>query len=650
MTTTSTAARRATWSTSCASSRPPPAWCRRTARSWSSASATRSATGAYACCRLTAAACTRPGAWPCRARIRDRFGLESDAIWSDDGIIVHLPDADEPPGTDLVMVEPDELEDLVVGELGGSALFGARFRENAARSLLIPRAYPGRRTPLWQQRLKAQTLLEVARRYGQFPVVLETYRECLRDVLDLPGLAELLRALHRRELSLVEVETQTASPFASSLLFDYVATYMYEGDTPNAERRAAALSLDRDLLRELLGQEELRELIDPDALDKVEADLQHRSAQTRAGNRDALHDVLRHVGDLTDAQVGERVLEGVDAARHAGRAGARAARDPSARGRRGALDRRLRTPACIATRWPWCPPAGLPDAFLAAEPDPLAPPGAPPRRTPTGPSPPPSFATRYGIDPTAVLRELEKRGQPGARRAAPRWQRARMVRSRGAAPPASRLAGRAAQGDRTRRPARAGRLPALLAGSRPSPGSRGGHRPPAGGAGAAAGPGPARRRLGARHPAPAHRRLLPNLDGPAVRQRGAGLGGRRRAGAPLRTRGALLPRGPGHAGRASVQGRAAERGGARPFAGPPACGRLLLHRPAGGRRAVAGGAAGGAVGPGVGGRDDQRRVRAPARAAPDAGPGPGGRAPTVAAGASPPGAAAPRPRCRGGGR
>ena len=121
------------------------------------------------------------------ARIREQYGLESDAIWSDDGIIVHLPDADEPPGAELVLIEPDELEDLVVGELGGSALFGARFRENAGRALLIPRAYPGRRTPLWQQRLKSQTLLEVAKRYAQFPIVLETYRECLRDVLDVPG-------------------------------------------------------------------------------------------------------------------------------------------------------------------------------------------------------------------------------------------------------------------------------------------------------------------------------------------------------------------------------------------------------------------------------------------------------------------------------
>ena len=240
------------------------------------------------------------------ARIREQFGLESDAIWSDDGIIVHLPDADEPPGAELVMIEPDELEDLVVGELGGSALFGARFRENAGRALLIPRAYPGRRTPLWQQRLKSQSLLEVAKRYGQFPIVLETYRECLRDVLDVPGLHELLRSLHSRELSLVEVETPTASPFASSLLFDYVATYMYEGDTPNAERRAAALALDRDLLRELLGQEELRELIDPAALEQVEADLQRLSERTRADSVDALHDVLRRVGDLTDDEVRAR--------------------------------------------------------------------------------------------------------------------------------------------------------------------------------------------------------------------------------------------------------------------------------------------------------------------------------------------------------
>src|ERR1700729_3436846 len=255
-----------------------------------------------------------PAAWALAlsARIRDQVGLESDAIYSDDGIIIHLPDAEEPPSADLVLLEPDEIEDLVVAELGGSALFGARFRENAGRALLIPRARPGRRTPLWQQRLKSQSLLEVAKKYGEFPIILEPFRECLRDVLDLPALTQLLTRLQRREISVVEVETATASPFASSLLFDYVATYMYEGDTPNAERRAAALSLDRDLLRELLGQEELRDLIDPGALEQVEDDLQFRSEIARATGRDGLLDVLRRVGDLSEEECRARVVEGLD--------------------------------------------------------------------------------------------------------------------------------------------------------------------------------------------------------------------------------------------------------------------------------------------------------------------------------------------------
>ena len=294
------------------------------------------------------------------ARIRDEYGLESDAIWSDDGIIVHLPDADEPPGAELVLIDPDELEDRVVGELGGSALFGARFRENAGRALLIPRAYPGRRTPLWQQRLKSQTLLEVAKRYAQFPIVLETYRECLRDVLDLPGLQDLLRKLHSRELSIVEVETATASPFASSLLFDYVATYMYEGDTPNAERRAAALALDRELLRELLGQEELRELIDPDALEQVEADLQRLSERTRAESVDALHDVLRRVGELTTEEAAMRVAAG----QRRRAPGSRSSRTSAARSRCGSAASGAgsppRTRGCTATRSAPCRRPGCP--------------------------------------------------------------------------------------------------------------------------------------------------------------------------------------------------------------------------------------------------------------------------------------------------
>ncbi|MGZ6707484.1 MAG: DEAD/DEAH box helicase [Solirubrobacteraceae bacterium] len=342
-------------------------------------------------------------------RIREEYGLESDAIWSDDGIIVHLPDADEPPGAELVLVEPDEVEDAVVAELGSSALFGARFRENAGRALLIPRAYPGRRTPLWQQRLKSQSLLEVAKRYAQFPIILETYRECLRDVLDLPGLQELLRALHAREIGLVEVETATASPFASSLLFDYVATYMYEGDTPNAERRAAALSLDRDLLRELLGQEELRELIDPAALEQVEADLQHRSDRTRAETRDALADVLRRVGDLTTAEAQDRVLAGIEAAPmlEALEGERRAVRLRVGGQQRwvAADDAGLYRDALGAV-----PPSGLPEAFVADVNAPLRKLVARYART-HGPFTTAELRDRYGVDMASVLGEMERDGE-----------------------------------------------------------------------------------------------------------------------------------------------------------------------------------------------------------------------------------------------
>ena len=343
------------------------------------------------------------------ARIRDEHGLESDAIWSDDGIIVHLPDADEPPSADLLLIEPDAIEDMVVAELSSSALFGARFRENAARALLLPRAYPGKRTPLWQQRLKAQSLLEVAKRYGQFPIVLETYRECLQDVFDLPGLYELLRGLHTRELSLVEVETQRASPFASSLLFDYVATYMYEGDTPNAERRAAALSLDRDLLRELLGQEELRDLIDPGALEEVEADLQRVSERTRAANADGLHDVLRALGDLTTDEAQARCLPVVAA----GRILADLEKERRAvRMRIGGEERWIAAEDAGLYRDALgaVPPGGLPATFLEEVEEPLARLARRYART-HGPFTTREVSERYGVDFGPVLRELERAGQ-----------------------------------------------------------------------------------------------------------------------------------------------------------------------------------------------------------------------------------------------
>ena len=348
------------------------------------------------------------------AQMHERFGVEADAIAADDGIVLHLPDLDAdgveslPSASELLLLDPDEVEQAVTGEIGGSALFGSRFRENASRALLIPRAYPGRRTPLWQQRLKAQNLLEVARRYGDFPIVLETYRECLRDVLDVPGLQALLRDLHSREISLVEVETRTASPFASSLLFDYVATYMYEGDTPTAERRAAVLSLDRDLLRELLGQEELRELIDPGALERVEEDLQRRSEMTRATGADELHDVLRRVGELDEEEARERVFDGIDAAALLEQlvGGRRAVRL-----RLGGHERYIAADEAGLYRDALgaAPPGGLPEAFLAPVEDALSQLVARYART-HGPFTSAQVHERYGVDAGPALRELERAG------------------------------------------------------------------------------------------------------------------------------------------------------------------------------------------------------------------------------------------------
>jgi ATP-dependent Lhr-like helicase len=245
-----------------------------------------------------------PWAMAAGARLHDTLGLEAQFIWSDDGIAFHLPDADVPPPTEELVPDPDELEEQVVAQVGQSALFGSRFRENAGRALLIPRRRPGERTPLWQQRLKAQSLLQVARRYPAFPIVLETYRECLQDVFDLPALQQLLRALRSRTIDVVDVETPSASPYSASLLFDYVATYMYEDDTPPAERRAQALSLDRDLLRELLGQEELRDLIDPGALEEVEGYLRGDPRTP-----DLLHDLLRRRGDLRISEFDRTVAD-----------------------------------------------------------------------------------------------------------------------------------------------------------------------------------------------------------------------------------------------------------------------------------------------------------------------------------------------------
>jgi ATP-dependent Lhr-like helicase len=255
----------------------------------------------------------QPWSLALEARIGERLGMEVQTIWSDDGIAIRLPEGDAPlDGIEaLLFPEPDEVEDLVVGTLATSAMFASRFRENAARALLLPRRRPGTRTPLWQQRQRSADLLAVASRYGSFPILVETYRECLSDVFDLPALREILAGVARRDIAIHGVETVRASPFAASLMFDYVAAYMYDGDTPIAERRAGALTLDRDLLRELLGQEELRELLDPDALADLELSLQALTDDRQATTLDGVHDLLRRLGDLSTDEVAARTEGGL---------------------------------------------------------------------------------------------------------------------------------------------------------------------------------------------------------------------------------------------------------------------------------------------------------------------------------------------------
>jgi ATP-dependent Lhr-like helicase len=263
-----------------------------------------------------------PWALAIEARLEERLGGGAQTIWSDDGIAIRLPESELGGAgandgwtagstglADLLFPTADEVEDLVVGRLGTSAMFAARFRENAARALLLPRRRPGSRTPLWQQRQRSAGLLAVASRYGSFPIIVETYRECLADLFDLPALREVLGGVTRREIEVREVETVAASPFAGSLLFDYLAAFMYEGDAPLAERRAGALALDRELLRELLGQEELRDLIDPAALADLELALQALVPERAARTVDSLHDLLRRLGDLTTEEVAARIVE-----------------------------------------------------------------------------------------------------------------------------------------------------------------------------------------------------------------------------------------------------------------------------------------------------------------------------------------------------
>lgn len=333
-------------------------------------------------------------------RVRDRLGLEVQTMYTDDGIVVRLPEADEAPSADYLLFEPEEIEALVTNQVGSSALFSSRFRECAARALLLPRRRPGKRTPLWQQRQKSANLLQAAAGYGSFPMILETMRECLQDVFDLPGLIDLMHGIRSRRLRVVEVETDHPSPFASSLLFGYIGAFIYDGDAPLAERRAQALSLDPQLLAELLGQAEMRELIDAEALEELESELQLLTGSRSIKTIDAAHDALRNLGDLSLAEL---VVRGADpswmqqlessnralAVRIAGEQRWIAAEDASRY--RDALGTPL--------------PTGVPEAFLQPIEEPLA--GLIHRYARThGPFDSRDPASRWGVPETEVLRIL----------------------------------------------------------------------------------------------------------------------------------------------------------------------------------------------------------------------------------------------------
>ncbi|SHT50743.1 ATP-dependent helicase Lhr [Mycobacteroides abscessus subsp. abscessus] len=240
-------------------------------------------------------------------RLQQRYGVSESPTATDDGIVVRLPDTDDsPPGADLFVFDAAEIESIVTREVGGSALFAARFRECAARALLLPRRTPGRRSPLWQQRQRAAQLLDVARKHSDFPMVLEALRECLQDVYDIGTLVRLMSGIEQRRIRIVEVQTDTPSPFAAAQLFSYIGGFMYDEDRPLAERRAAALSLDTNLLAELMGRVELRELLDPAVIDATERQLQHLAEERKARDAEALADLFRLLGPLTAEEIAQR--------------------------------------------------------------------------------------------------------------------------------------------------------------------------------------------------------------------------------------------------------------------------------------------------------------------------------------------------------
>ncbi|MHB1936147.1 MAG: Lhr family helicase [Acidobacteriaceae bacterium] len=252
-----------------------------------------------------------PWAMAVSGRLRAAGHVDVETLWTDDGFVLRFPETAEPPDTDVLMLDPVEATDLVLRQLGSTALFAAKFRESAARALLLPRRRAQGRAPLWQQRKRAYDLLAVASRYASFPMLLEAYRETLRDVFDMPAFLEVLRGIASRHIRVHVADTRTPSPFAASLLFGYAANFIYDGDAPLAERRAQALTIDQDQLRDLMGDADLRELLDAAAIEEVEAQLQALAENYRAKNADGIHDLLLGLGDLTRAEL-ERRSVGID--------------------------------------------------------------------------------------------------------------------------------------------------------------------------------------------------------------------------------------------------------------------------------------------------------------------------------------------------
>jgi ATP-dependent Lhr-like helicase len=347
-----------------------------------------------------------PWALAITARLRERYGgMDVQALHTDDGIIIRVPDSDEPPPAGIALIDPEDVSDIITAEVGGSALFASRFRECAARALLLPRRQPGRRTPLWQQRQRSAQLLEIASQFPGFPITLETVRECLQDVFDVPALTEVLRDLAARRIRLVEVETVTPSPFGRNLMFRYVGAFMYEGDAPLAERRAQALALDPALLAELLGTEGLRELLDPAVVAETEADLQHLSPSRQCRDAEGVADLLRTSGPLTSEEVAARCavpdpagwLDGLAATRRlirvrvAGQDMWAAIEDAG----------RLRDALGVAL------PVGIPEAFTEVLPDPLGDLVARWART-HGPFAAADLAARYGLGIAVVAMALRR--------------------------------------------------------------------------------------------------------------------------------------------------------------------------------------------------------------------------------------------------